>query len=236
MMNLALLPLWLWTFLGVAMLALAGVTGSLIWAASGPAGQADGRRWSWGLALGVPLVVVGVYAGLGHPRALDPAQREPGSADAQTMVRRLADRLARNPDQPEAWAMLARSYKVLGRHADAAQAYEQAAAVALQDPDLLADWIETRVLAQDGRFDTRAGALLAQAEAAWPQHEGVLLLTGLAALDRGDAPQARRVFERLREAWPDGHPDRAALDQALARMAQGLDPRQPAPQSAPTPP
>lgn len=131
--------------------------------------------------------------------------------------------------------MLARSYKVLGRHADAAQAYEQAAAVAQHDPDLLADWIETRVLAQDGRFDTRARELLAQAEAAWPQHDGVLLLTGLAALDRGDAPQARRVFERLRELWPEGHPDREAVDLALARLAQGLDPRQPV-RPAQTPP
>lgn len=227
MMSLTLLPAWLWTFLAVAMLATAGVTGGLIWSVSGPASPVTGRRWAWGLALGVPLVVVGVYAGLGHPRALDPAQRQPGSEDTQTMVRKLADRLAQNPDQPEAWAMLARSYKVLGRHADAAQAYEQAAAVAQHDPDLLADWIETRVLAQDGRFDTRARELLAQAEAAWPQHDGVLLLTGLAALDRGDAPQARRVFERLRELWPEGHPDREAVDLALARLAQGLDPRQP---------
>ena len=51
------------------------------------------------------------------------------------------------------------------------------------------------------------------------------MMRGLAALDRGDRPAARAAFEQLRGLYPDGSADRQALDQALARLDAGDDPR-----------
>lgn len=55
--------------------------------------------------------------------ALEPAARE---AMIESMVARLADRLAQDPGDLEGWLRLARSYRVLGRIDDARHAYESA--------------------------------------------------------------------------------------------------------------
>jgi cytochrome c-type biogenesis protein CcmH len=55
--------------------------------------------------------------------ALEPAARE---AMIESMVARLADRLAQDPGNLEGWLRLARSYCVLGRIDDARRAYESA--------------------------------------------------------------------------------------------------------------
>jgi len=230
------MPDWLLPFLASAALGLAAATAWLVARAEPAPASGDGPRaggagpatWRWALVLGVPLAVVALYAGLGHPRALDPAQRA-RPADPATMVDRLAARLAGGAGSAQDWAMLGRSYRVLGRHAEAAAAYERAAPQLPEDADLLADWIESRMLADGRRFDARSLALLAQAGRLAPRHPGVLMLDGLAALQRGDLAQARQRFSALREQQPEGSPDRAALDAALAELAAGRDPRRTVP-------
>ena len=215
------MPAWLLPFLGAAALMMAAATAGLGWAAGGGA-----RRWTWGLALGVPLAVLALYVALGHPRAINPAERQRApQVDPATMVQGLADKLAREGGSPAQWTMLARSYKVLGRHAEAAATYERALPALMRDADALADWIEARLLANGERFDARTLDLLAQARQLAPQHDGVLLLDGLAALQQGDRPRAQARFSALRDALPEGSPDRQAMDQALAEIAQGRDPR-----------
>ncbi len=223
------MPTWLIQFVAAMALLVALATAWLGWAASAtPAAAGDSdlpaRRWVWALVLVVPLLVVIVYARLGHPVAANPAyhlhQQSP-----LTMVDKLAQRLREHPDQPEGWLMLGRSYQVLGRYADAAMAYEQAEPLAQQDVDTLTDWIESRMQAAQGHFDVRSLELLRKAQALEPEHHAVLLLGGLAALDRGDPPAAKRLLKRLQTLTPEGSPDRAALDRALEELAQGRDPR-----------
>lgn len=211
--------------------AVAGAAGALarpVPAAQDRPGPSVSAAWRWALALGLPLAVVALYAALGHPRALDPAQRL-RPADPATMVDRLAARLAAGPGSAQDWAMLGRSYRVLGRHAEAAAAYERAAPLAAGDADLLSDWIESRMLTDGRRFDARSLALLDQASRLAPQHPGVLMLEGLAALQRGDLKAAQQHLGALRAQQPEGSPDRLALDNALAELAAGRDPRRTAP-------
>jgi cytochrome c-type biogenesis protein CcmH len=227
-MTSLLLPDWLLPFLGGAT-ALAALLGASLAAASGrDAGQGPRRR-TWAAlvpGLGAPLALLALYVALGHPVALDPARRTPDSADAvESMIERLATRLEREGSDVDGWLMLARSLKVTGRHAQAAAAYEKASARALQDPDLLADWIEARILADDHRFDARSRELLAQAMALAPDHPAVLMMRALAALDRGDRAAAGQTLMRLRGLYAPGSADREALDGALRRLDAGEDPR-----------
>ncbi|PXW93380.1 tetratricopeptide repeat protein [Sphaerotilus hippei] len=223
MTTLPSMPDWLLPFLVTAAGLAAAFSASLVWAA----GRAPVPRWRTALLwAGAPLALVTLYATLGHPRALDALERQPGQAEqVEAMVTRLAERLRQNPVDPDGWLMLARSYKVMGRHEEAAQAYEQAGDRAMADADLLADWIEARVLARDQHFDERSRTLLARAMSLAPAHPGVLMMRGLAALDRGDRAAARDSFVQLRALFPEGSPDRAALDDALARLDRGQDPR-----------
>ncbi|GKQ59138.1 MAG: hypothetical protein L6Q74_20410 [Sphaerotilus natans subsp. sulfidivorans] len=227
-MSAMLLPDWLLPFLGVATV-LAALFGASLVAAGDPAHPEAPRRRAWqALApgLGAPLALLALYVALGHPVALDPARRAPDSADTvESMVERLAARLERDGGDVDGWLMLARSLKVTGRHREAAAAYEKAATRAVQDPELLADWIEARILADDHHFDARSRELLAQAMALAPEHPAVLMMRVLAALDRGDATAARQGLKRLSAQYAPGSADRQALDEALRRLDAGEDPR-----------
>lgn len=262
-----ILQTWFWPFALAALGLVALFTFSLARAArvppspdgSGLGGESRGGGRSgqaFVLGIGLPMLAVALYAVLGQPRALNPAERETGSvAQIENMVARLAERLAREPGDVKGWLMLAHSYKVMGRAADSAAAFERAdqaapdsaalsapsaAATASgsgpadliaagqpwqRDPNRLVDWIEVRMLAAGDRFDARSLALLRRAEALAPGHPGVLMLAGLAALDRGDKAAATRAFAALRDQAPEGSEDRAVLEEALVKLAQGIDPR-----------
>ncbi|BDI07725.1 tetratricopeptide repeat protein [Sphaerotilus microaerophilus] len=262
MSSSAFLQGWFWPFAATALVLVALFTFSLARAAratpaAGGGAEAGGgapRGQAFAFAVGLPLLALALYAALGQPRALNPAERETGSvAQVESMVERLAERLQRDPGDVKGWLMLAHSYKVMGRAAESAEAYEQAdraapdtgapaAAVAAasvagpagliaagqpwqRDPNRLVDWIEVRMLAADDHFDARSLQLLRRAQALAPQHPGVLMLSGLAALDRHDFAAARAAFTALRDQSDPGSEDRATLDEALAKLAQGVDPR-----------
>lgn len=230
------LPNWLLGLMAAAALLVALSAAALVWAAGSatPASSSATappatRRWQWGLMLGVPLLVLGLYTQLGHPLAADPERQHPADLSAPTMVRKLAQRLAANPNQPEAWLMLARSYQVLGQPAQAVDAYARAAALAVRDLDVLTDWIEARIMAAQGRFDPESRRLLALAQALMQQqavpHPGTLVLLALAELDAGQPQAARPYFEQLLPLYPDDSLDRLAIQQALTALRAGRDPR-----------
>jgi cytochrome c-type biogenesis protein CcmH len=204
-------------------------TASLMWAA----GRAQPQRAFAAptasralLLLGPPLAVLGLYVALGNPRALNPDEVQPNPDEAaQTMVLRLQQRLAQTPGDTAGWLMLGRSLKVLGRLPEAVAAYERAGAAAQADPDVLVDWVEARILLDEQRFDATSRQLLAQAMGLAPDHPGVLLLRGLAALDRGDWAAGRQALVQLRAQHAEGSPDHQALGQAIAGLDAGRDPR-----------
>jgi cytochrome c-type biogenesis protein CcmH len=253
---------WFWPFAATALVLVALFTFSLARAgrrAADAGAVGDGREGAprgqaFAFAVGLPLLALALYAALGQPRALNPAERETGSVEqVEGMVERLAARLKRDPGDAKGWLMLAHSYKVMGRAAESAEAYEQAdraapdtvaapaagaaASVAgpagliaagqpwQRDPNRLVDWIEVRMLAADDHFDARSLQLLRRAQALAPQHPGVLMLAGLAALDQRDFKSAQAAFTALRDQAAPGSDDRAVLDDALAKLAHGEDPR-----------
>ncbi len=225
---------WLWPFVLVAMALVAVFTASLTGAASHSAAGGEGAgeaprralRTTWFVTLAVPLIAMALYAALGNPRGLNPRERQPTPDEpAETMVGKLAERLKTQPDNPQGWLMLARSYKVLQRHAESAEAFEHARALAWDDVEAMSEWTEARILSQGQRFDRRSQELLARAMSLEPDHPGVLMLRGLAALDRGDVPSAQKVLTQLRDVYAEGSPDRQALEGALAQLAEGRDPR-----------
>lgn len=273
MSSTAFLQGWFWPFAATALVLVALFTVSLARAAGvtpaagGGAEERGGapRGQAFAFAVGLPLLALALYAALGQPRALNPAERETGSvAQVESMVERLAERLQRDPGDVKGWLMLAHSYKVMGRAAESAEAYEQADRAApdtgappaagaaasaagpagliaagqpwQRDPNRLVDWIEVRMLAADDHFDARSLQLLRRAQALAPQHPGVLMLSGLAALDRHDFAAARAAFTALRDQSDPGSEDRATLDEALAKLAQGVDPRRAAAPAAPVAP
>ena len=231
-MAMILVTDWLWPFVFAAMALVALFTASLVWASSASSrggeelSRPPGHRRIWLLTLLVPLTAVALYAALGNPRGLNPRDRHPVPAEAaETMLGKLAERLQAQSDDPAGWRMLARSTKVLQRYAESAEAWEHAKSLAWDDVEAMSEWTEARILSQGQRFDRRSQELLARAMSLDANAPSVLMLRGLAALDRGDTPAARKVLTQLRDLYAEGSLDRQALDTALAQLAAGQDPR-----------
>lgn len=195
----------------------------------GAADATPSRRAAHGdvlaLALLLPGLALGVYAGLGQPGAL---RTEAGPAPAAAsaghtltreqmagMVERLAERLKRNPDDADGWHMLARSYVAFGRYPDAASAYDRAVALSPRDPQVLTDYADTLAMVNGRKLDGRPSELVQAALALDPNHQKALSLAGTAAFNRRDFAAAIAHWQRLQPLLP-------AQSEAAQRLATSL--------------
>jgi cytochrome c-type biogenesis protein CcmH len=193
---------------------------------------AGGRGQSRWLAIAAPLVIAGLYAWRGEPKAFDPPAPPPQQqahnvAEMSATVQKLVEYLQDHPEDLDGWLLLARSYTMLGRYGDAAAAYEHAQERVMQDSDLLTRWIQLRLIVNDRKFDARTHELVARAAELAPDDTGVLLLRAIAAHDRGDQASADALIAKLHERYPPGDPDRQSLDETLEDWMQQGKPAKP---------
>jgi len=198
-----------------------------------------GAVWRRGLipALLV-LMAVAIYFAIsaltGQPAAdvasLPAAESTPANADGdlETLVKRLADKLASDPKNGDGWLLLAKTYGELRKFPEAAAAYEKAAGLLPPDATLLANWADSYVMAKGGKWDVAARRLLTQALAIDPKHLKALALAGSEAFDRGDYPQAIALWKRMREAAPADSDDWKLADANIAEASSRLSGKAPA--------
>lgn len=196
-----------------------------------PAAPARSRTAAFALALGVPLIALGLYGVLGSPQGLDPAQVQAarpdghlGPADVEAMVEKLAQRMQEQPDNAEGWALLGRSYNAMQRWDRASAAYARAVALVPGDAQLLADYADSLAMAQGQRLAGEPERLIERALKVDPRHLKALALAGSAAMERGDAKTAIDFWTRARAVAVEGSEFAAGLDNSLniAREAAGL--------------
>ncbi|MBI4741178.1 MAG: c-type cytochrome biogenesis protein CcmI, partial [Betaproteobacteria bacterium] len=164
---------------------------------------ADSGRWAgFVLAGAVPLLALGLYAMLGSPEAIAPAQAADGSSrgggagaargehDPSAMIAALEARLKDKPDDASGWHMLGHAYGALGRFDGAAGALAEASRLLPDDSRLLADYAEALALAQGHKIDGKPMALLARALEINDKEEKALELLGVAAYQNKNFAQA----------------------------------------------
>lgn len=165
--------------------------------------QTAGRLSAWLVAAAVPLLAVGVYFVVGNPRALSPVELPRDTSKGVTaqqveaMVAKLSERMKQNPDDPQGWAMLGRSYAVMNRFDDAAAAYAQAAKRAPDSPHVLTDFADALAMSRGQSLQGEPEALVLRALKLDPNHNKALALAGSAALERNDAANAIKHWEKL---------------------------------------
>jgi cytochrome c-type biogenesis protein CcmH len=168
-----------------------------------PAAQPLRARWTAAvLAIAIPLIAGTLYWQLGTPVALSPAAtaRAPDKITPQeieAIVARLAARLEQTPDDGKGWAILARTYLVMQRYPESIAAYERAASLLKDDPDLLADYADALATAQGGRLEGKPLQLLTRALRIDPTQWKALALSGTAAFDRKEYRKAIEYWETL---------------------------------------
>jgi len=197
------------------------------------------------IALAVPLVATGLYLMYGETHVLKgapgtlaqaPEQLAPGSVE--DMVAALRARLEQEPDNAEGWMLLGRSYIVLERYGESVLAYARAYQLRGDEPQLLADYAEALAFANGNRLDGEATRLAARALELQSDNRKALWLMGVAAVQRGDGPQAKAYWTRLLQMAPADSQEAQLLQKYIAQidnvdMQASDDGRAAAPASAP---
>jgi cytochrome c-type biogenesis protein CcmH len=181
---------------------------------------ANGKGPVYALALGVPIIAIGLYYQVGTPGVLSappatsapvfgrsaesrlgggqPSQLAPTAADGPMTQQRmeaniaaLSKRLEQNPGDLEGWKMLARSYATQEKYAEASDAYARATTLKADDADLWADYALARTMANGRQVAGEPLNLVNKALALDPQNPKALQLAG------GAAFQAKRYSEAV---------------------------------------
>lgn len=160
-----------------------------------------------------------------------PASGNQGQAnsggDLNTVVKRLADKMANDPNNGEGWVLLAKTYGELRRYREAAAAYEKAAALVPPDAGMYADWADAYVMAHDRKWDAASRQIVKRALNADPKHVKTLALAGSEAFDRGDFKGAIEFWKRMKAAAPADSMDRKLADANIAEATAVMSGKKP---------
>lgn len=178
-------------------------------------------------AAGLPVPALAAPAASPGPSAAEMAKAaEMTPEQRQQMIRGMVDGLAAkldaNPDDAEGWTRLARAYAVLGERDKAADAFEHAAALRPDDPNLLLGEADT--LMPDRSPETpvpeRVVALLKRADALDPRQPSALWYLGLAAAQQRRFGEASGYWQRLLLLLPPDSDQHAAVRAAIDTLKE----------------
>jgi len=134
-----------------------------------------------------------------------PERNETDSAmerEMRALVRQLAARMNANPEDGQGWLMLAQSYRMLGDYADAVNAYRETLPRVEETADLLTEYADSIIMANNGQVTAQAAALAQRALALDSEHQSALWLSGVGAFQTGDYAAAEEHWGRLLASLP----------------------------------
>jgi cytochrome c-type biogenesis protein CcmH len=138
------------------------------------------------------------------------------------MVAQVEAHLADNPDDAQGWLVLAPTYRGMGRYADAAAALERALELVPETPELLTDFGEAMVMADDGQVKARAREAFEKALALEPGNAKGLFYRALAQRQDGQNEQALATWRGLLDGAPADAPWRGAVERQVASLEREL--------------
>ncbi|MCX7174793.1 MAG: c-type cytochrome biogenesis protein CcmI [Proteobacteria bacterium] len=186
-----------------------------------PAVPRPAKRTALTVALLLPLSAALLYAWLGNPAAMQPAEARHQATAGQMdeMVAKLDARLQQNPNDPQGWAMLGRTYKALRRFDEAEKAFIRAGDLVNQDAALLTEYADLLAVRANGNLEGKPLQMVQQALKIDPENFMALALAGTAAYNRQDFPEASRYWNRLLKLLPPDSEDAKSLSATLADIS-----------------
>ena len=135
----------------------------------------------------IPFTSYGLYSYLGSPgkpdlpfanRQFNPSV-DAASAEMDSLVKKLRERLDQNPNQLKGWILLGQSLVSLKRFNAASNAFKQALKIAPNRAEIAASAAETRFMAKDGKFDQEVRDYFKMAQRLNPEEHKALYYLGL---------------------------------------------------------
>ena len=172
--------------------------------------------------IGIPLLSLGLYLGLGAPALVGQplAARLDGAAtqDIETLVATVERHLETAPDDERGWDVIAPVYLRMGRAADAERAFSNAIRLGGTTAARQIGLGEAIVATQGGVVTAAARAAFEEASKADPAAPAPRFFLALAAEQDGKFDEAAKGWRALLAETPDGAPWRQALLDGLARV------------------
>jgi cytochrome c-type biogenesis protein CcmH len=191
----------------------------------------------------LPVAALLIYAALGSPWLPDAPFADRGSANANTATAdtpaghvdmkaaldQLRAHLKADPDDLTAWVLLARTEVGLGDYDAGAAAYGRAAALSGDRADVMGDWAEAQVLADDGTVTPAAAAAFTSALKDAQTAPKARYYLALAQLQQGNAKGAIEAWQALLRDSPSDAAWRPVVRQRIAEAEARLGSAPPAP-------
>ena len=153
------------------------------------------------LAFGLPVTALALYAWVGTPGALDPANvtaQAPTQLNLDQAVVNLEASLAKKPDDVEGWLLLGRARQAMQQTGKSTQAYARALQLAPDNADVLIAVAEASSLDKpDHEIGAQAYQQLQKAVKIDPNNQRGLWLYGIADFQQGNYAQAAKTWETL---------------------------------------
>ena len=200
-----------------------------------PTPERSGRWLVLLLIPALPLCAILLYQLMGTGELIDvlqqtkTAQSEPvnkqsdpaGSLDV--MAAQLAERLRSEPDDLQGWIMMAKTYNILRRPEEAARAYENVFRLGGDnDPDILANYVDSSTTVNGGEFTDQGGELLLRALELDPDHLKALWLSGHWKNQSGRYEEAIRYWQMAAQQLPAGSEDATVIAQQISNAQSHL--------------
>jgi cytochrome c-type biogenesis protein CcmH len=179
--------------------------------------------------LGIPVLAVALYAGLGSPDLPDQPRsgrspQEAARTQVEAMVARVEQRLREAPEDGTGWDVIAPIYLRLGRYGQAAEAYANANRLLGETPARLAGFAQAEILANNGIVNPNARAAAERLLAAEPGRLDARLWLTLGLEQDGKFDAALADYKALLAAPGMTDEMKAAIEQRIAfveRLARG---------------
>ncbi len=192
-----------------------------------PAKGAPGlRRLAMAFVLvGIPVMAVGLYVLQGRPDLPDVPHAERiknavASNDFPALVAQVEQHLDAQPDDVKGWIVVAPAYVRLQRYADAANAYAQIIRLKGPSPEVLSDYGEALMMANQGLISADASKAFDQALKLDKTNAKARFYSILALRQEGKLDEALAQWKLLLASAPANAPWRGAVERQIADIAK----------------
>lgn len=184
-----------------------------------PVRKGERRISAVAVAIAVPVLAAGMYAGLSNWDWDTVAADTARSAQLDDLLRQLEARLAANPEDAKGWILLGQANLSMQRMPRAIEAYQRAYDLSRgENVDAIIGLGESLAMADEKALSGRAGQLFDEALTRAPNHPKALWYGSMAALQSGNLHKGR---DRLQLLLAQGPPQE--LRSMLERQVQDLN-------------
>jgi len=175
------------------------------------------------VVVAIPVMALGLYALQGHPGLPDLPHADRianavANNDFPALVAQVEQHLEAHPDDIQGWRVVAPAYHRLGRFDDAANAYAQILRLEGPSSELLSDYGEALMLANEGLVGADAQKAFDEALALDKTNPKALYYSGLGMRQEGKNDQAVAIWRKMLADAPADAPWRGTVAHQIAAI------------------